>query len=69
MLALGAEPCKDTLEPFRILNDWREMVREADPLLQANGIHMDPEELAAVLPEVFTSAEFRGGLCSFAPKS
>ena len=27
------------------------------------------EELAAVLPEVFTSAEFRGGLCSFAPSN
>ncbi len=67
VLALGAEPCKDTVEPFRLLNDWSAMVRDAAPLLKANGINMDPAELAAVLPEVFTSAEFRGGLCSFAP--
>lgn len=67
VMALGAEPCEDTVEPFRLIGDWREMVRRSAPLLKANGIDMDPEELAAVLPEVFTSAEFRGGLCSFAP--
>jgi Fe-S oxidoreductase len=69
VLALGEEPCTDTVEQFRLIEDWREMVREAEPLLKANGINMDPDELAAVLPEVFTSAEFRGGLCSFAPGS
>jgi Fe-S oxidoreductase len=67
--ALGGEPCEDTVEPFRIIGDWRKMILEASPLLKANGIDMDPEELAAVLPEVFSSAEFRGGLCSFAPES
>lgn len=66
VLALGEEPCKDTVEQFRLIEDWREMVREAGPLLKANGINMDPDELAAILPEVFTSAEFRGGLCAFA---
>ena len=68
VMALGEEPCPDTVEPFRQLNDWRAMVLEAGPMLKANGIDMDPDELAAVLPEVFTSAEFRGGLCSFAPQ-
>lgn len=65
--ALGAEPCVDTVEPFRAHNDFAAMVRDAAPLLKANGIDMDPDELAAVLPEVFTSAEFRGGLCGFSP--
>ena len=65
--ALGEQPCPDTVEPYRLIKDWRAMVDEAAPLLKANGIQMDPDELAAVLPEVFTSAEFRGGLCSFAP--
>lgn len=65
--ALGCEPCEDTVEPYRIIGDWKQMVREAAPMLKANGIDMDPDELAAVLPEVFTSAEFRGGLCRFAP--
>lgn len=65
--ALGCEPCEDTVEPYRIIGDWKKMVQEAAPMLKANGIDMDPDELAAVLPEVFTSAEFRGGLCRFAP--
>lgn len=64
--AMGAEPCRDTVEPFRLIEDWSQIAREAGPMLKANGIDIDPDELAAVLPEVFTSAEFRGGLCSFA---
>ncbi|MCK9510013.1 MAG: (Fe-S)-binding protein [Pigmentiphaga sp.] len=66
--ALGGEPCPDTVETYRLIGDWRAMVKEAAPLLKANGIDMDPEELAEVLPEVFSSAEFRGGLCRFAPQ-
>lgn len=66
--ALGLEPCADTLEPFRGRTDYREIVREATPLLEANGIDMDPDELAKVLPEIFAMAEWKGGLCSFAPQ-
>ncbi|MET4579631.1 (Fe-S)-binding protein [Ottowia thiooxydans] len=66
--ALGMEPYADTLEQFRGRTDYREMVREAAPLLEANGIDMDPDELARVLPEIFAMAEWRGGLCSFSPE-
>lgn len=66
--ALGMEPYEDTLEQFRGRTDYREMVNEAQPLLEANGIDMDPDELAKVLPEIFAMAEWRGGLCSFAPE-
>jgi len=64
--ALGGTPRQDALEAFRSIEDWREVARQAGPLLQANGIAMDIEALAAVLPEVLSSAEFRGGLQAFA---
>lgn len=66
--AMGLEPYADTLEPFRGRTDYREIVREAAPLLEANGIDMDPDALAQVLPEIFAMAEWKGGLCSFAPQ-
>lgn len=66
--ALDAEPCPDTVEPFRAIGDWQAIAREAEPMLKANGIVMNTDELATVLPEVFSSAEFRGGLCRFAPQ-
>jgi len=66
--ALGQEPFADTMEQFRGRDDWRTMVDEAAPFLEANGIDMDPDELAAALPEVFSMAEYRGGLCQFAPE-
>jgi heterodisulfide reductase subunit D len=65
--ALGQEPYADTMEQFRGRNDWRTMVEEAAPLLEANGIDMDRDELASVLPEIFSMAEYKGGLCTFAP--
>lgn len=66
--ALGQEPYADTMEQFQGRNDWRAMVEEAAPLLEENGIDMDRDELAAVLPELFTLAEYKGGLCKFAPE-
>jgi Fe-S oxidoreductase len=64
--ALGGTPRADALEAYRALNEWQAMARLAGPQLQASGIDIDPETLAAVLPEVFTLAEFRGGLQAFA---
>jgi len=63
---LGGEPREDAMEAYRAIGDWREIARQATPGLQANGIEFDAEALASVLPEVFSQAEFRGGLQSFA---
>lgn len=68
--ALGGTPREDALQAYRAIGEWREVARQAGPLLEANGIEMDAEALAAVLPDVFSSAEFRGGLQAFAaPKA
>lgn len=64
--ALGGEPRADAMEGFRAISDWQEIARRAGPLVAANGIALDAEALAAVLPEVFAQAEFRGGLQAFA---
>ncbi len=63
---LGGTPREDALEAYRAINEWHAMARLASPQLQASGFDIDPETLAAVLPELFTSAEFRGGLEAFA---
>jgi Fe-S oxidoreductase len=62
---LGGTPRVDVLEAFRAIGDWREIARQAQPSLQTNGIDMDEEALADLLPDLFTSAEFRGGLQNF----
>lgn len=64
--ALGGTPHEDVLETLGLLGDWHEVVRQATPHLQANGIDFDPAQLAEILPDVFTLAEFRGGLQVFA---
>lgn len=66
VLGLGGEPRADAMEGFRALGDWHEIARLAGPNIAANGIEFDVEALAAVLPEVFAQAEFRGGLQAFA---
>ena len=66
---LGGEPRTDALEAFRTLSDWQEIARDAQPMLATNGIQMGDEMLAEILPDLFTSAEFKGGLEIFAPKS
>lgn len=69
VLALGDEPYEDTFDRFVGRNDWLEMVRESSALLQENGVDFDPEKLAEVLPEILGSAEWKGGLCAFAPSA
>ncbi len=66
---LGGEPRTDALEAFRALSDWQKIAHEAQPMLAANGIQMSEEALADILPDLFTSGEFKGGLEVFAPKS
>jgi Fe-S oxidoreductase len=64
--ALGGTPREDALEALRMLGDWRDVVTQAAPHLQANGIEFEPGQLAQLLPEVFALAEFSGGLEAFA---
>jgi heterodisulfide reductase subunit D len=64
--ALGGTPREDALEAYRALGEWHAIAEAAEPRLKASGIEFDPGALAAVLPEVFASAEFRGGLQAFA---
>lgn len=64
--ALGGMPREDVLETLRLLGDWRAMVDQAAPRLRANGIDFDLDRLAALLPDIFTLAEFRGGLDALA---
>lgn len=63
--ALGGAPRADALEAYRAINEWQAVARQALPRLREHGMDLDPEALAAVLPEVFASAEFRGGLQAF----
>ena len=63
---LCGEPREDAMQAFRAIGHWCEISRRAGPQLAANGIEFDADALAAVLPEVFGQAEFRGGLQSFA---
>lgn len=63
--SLGGTPRTDALEAYRAINEWQAIARLAAPQLRASGIDIDAEALAAVLPEVFSLAEFRGGLKVF----
>ncbi len=67
--AMGEVPHKDSLKGFRLLNDWELIVDEAAPLLAANGVHVERESLIALAPQIFSSAEFKGGLECFASGS
>lgn len=42
--------------------DWRALVDESTPMLQQNGMDVDPDWLAELLPDVFAAKEFAGGL-------
>jgi len=64
--SLGGTPREDALEAYRAIGEWHAIARAAMPQLKAAGIEFDADALAAVLPEVFSSAEFRGGLEAFA---
>jgi len=63
--ALGGTAREDALEPLRALDDWSAIASQLAPQLQASGIDMAPDTLTDLLPELFSLAEFRGGLKSF----
>jgi Fe-S oxidoreductase len=67
--AMGEMPHKDALKGFRFLNDWELIVDEAAPLLAANGLALDREWLIGLAPQLFSSAEFKGGLECFSGAS
>lgn len=67
--ALGGTPREDALEPLRALDDWDAIAQRVAPSLQASGIDMDTGMLAGLMPELFSLAEFRGGLKAFAAPS
>lgn len=64
--ALGGEPRQDLLDGWRMAGDWRALAAESGPMLAANGMTLDPDWLAQVLPDVLASKEFSGGLEAFA---
>jgi heterodisulfide reductase subunit D len=59
---LGETPHVDTNKALRALDDWALVAEAAGPWLQANGVDIDPEFLRRHGAEIFSSAEFRGGL-------
>jgi heterodisulfide reductase subunit D len=63
--ALGGTPREDPLEPLRALDDWSAIAARVAPQLRASGIDLDTDTVAELLPELFTLAEFRGGLKRF----
>ena len=64
--ALGGTPHDDALKRYRLQDDLKMVVEEGLPYLKANGIEVDPGFLERILPELFSLAEFRGGLHCFA---
>lgn len=60
--ALGATPHTDRLKHYKLLQDWKSIVDEALPYLQANGMNIDPAWLERYGRELFASTEFKGGL-------
>lgn len=60
--ALGQAPHPDRLKELHHLEDWKSIVREAQPWLRQNGVLVDGEWLERHGAEIFSVAEFRGGL-------
>ena len=60
--ALGGTPREDVLEAGRMLKDWHAMAANIQITLAENGTEVDTDWLADLMPELFTSAEFKGGL-------
>lgn len=65
VLGLGETPREDALESLRAVDDWLAVAQKFNPSLAANGINIDTEMLAEMLPDLLTSGEFRGGLETF----
>ena len=63
--ALGCTPREDVLEAGRMLKDWHAMAANIQITLAENGTEVDTDWLADLMPELFTSAEFKGGLKAF----
>ena len=63
--ALGGTPREDVLEAGRMLKDWHAMAANIQTTLAENGTEVDTDWLADLMPELFTSAEFKGGLKAF----
>ena len=63
--ALGCTPREDVLEAGRMLKDWHAMAANIQTTLAENGTEVDTDWLADLMPELFTSAEFKGGLKAF----
>lgn len=66
--ALGGVPREDAMTAWQAMGDLRRIAEDAMPNLKANSVHMDPEWLAELLPELFTLAEFKGGMKAFASR-
>ena len=58
----GGTPHVDVLKQYRLHEDLQWVVEEGQVYLRQHGITVDPQPLAAMLPELFASAEFKGGL-------
>jgi heterodisulfide reductase subunit D len=60
--ALGVAPHVDRLKHYRLLDDWKMIVEEAQPFLKANGLAIDDAWLARHGQAIFAAAEFKGQL-------
>lgn len=63
--ALGCVPHEDRFKHYVLREDWNLIYEEALPYLKANGVDVDPALLERHGEEIFTVAEFRGGLSCF----
>ena len=63
--ALGGTPREGVLEAVRMLKDWHAMAANIQTTLAENGTEVDTDWLADLMPELFTSAVFKGGLKAF----
>ena len=63
--ALGGTPREDVLKAGQMLKDWHAMAANMQFSLPENGTEVDTDWLADLMPELFTNAEFKGGLKAF----
>lgn len=68
-MALDRAPHRDGIKAFRDMGDVSLVIEEALPMLRANGVTIEAGRLAELLPELFTSAEFRGGLAALSVRT
>ena len=46
--------------------EWQALAQASLPSLKVNGMDLDPDWLAELLPDVLAQKEFKGGLQAFA---